>query len=203
MKKIIILTFLVLGLNNTNAQKLSYGALLGFNAYDVEIDGPISANSGFSGLNFGGFIEYQLKSNFAVKGNLLYSNVVEDNFITGSTNTFDGRLIDKLKVNTLQIHGLLKYDVNSEYNKGFYLIGGLRMTNVLSAKADGEKIEDFYKKSNFGAMFGFGFNFAKHFGLELVPEINLTNTLDSETNKTRNFGAYLNFTINIESIINK
>ncbi|WP_339887002.1 porin family protein [uncultured Flavobacterium sp.] len=203
MKKIILLTFLLFGLNNTNAQDLSYGALLGFNAYDVQIDGPISANSGFSGLNFGGFLEYQLNNNFGVKGNLLYSSVVEDNFITGSTSTFDGKLIDELKVNSLQIHGLLKYDVNSEYNKGFYLIGGFRMTNVLSAKADGEETEGFYKKSNFGAMLGFGVNFAHHFGLELLPEINLTNTLDSETNKTRNFGGYINFTINLESIINK
>ncbi len=203
MKKFILLSFLVFGLNYSNGQNLSYGAILGFNGYDIDIKGPLNAGAGYSGLNFGGFAEYQLNQRFGVKGNLLYNSVTEDNFYVVNNGATSGNFIDELKVNSLQIHGLLKYDVSKEYNKGFYVIGGFRMTNVLSTKADGEKIEDFYKKSNFGAMFGFGVNFAKHFGLEFIPEVNLSNTIDSDTNKAKNFGAYINFTINLESIINK
>ena len=203
MKKIILFTFLVFGLNNTNAQELSYGALLGFNAYDIDIEGPLNAGAGYSGLNLGGFVEYQLNSSFGIKGNLLFNSVKEDNFYIVNNRTVTAYLADEIKVNSLQVHGLLKYDVNREYNKGFYVLGGFRMTNILSAKADGEKIEDFYNKSNFGAMLGFGVNFAQHFGFEFIPEVNISNTLDSESNKAKNFGGYINFTINLESIINK
>ena len=203
MKKIVLLSFLIFGLNYSNGQNLSYGAILGFNGYDIDIEGPLNAGAGYSGLNFGGFVEYQLNNRFGVKGNLLYNSVTEDNFYVVNNGVTSGNFIDELKVNSLQIHGLLKYDVSKEYNKGFYLLGGFRMKNVLKTKADGEEIEDFYKKSNFGAMFGFGVNFAQHFGLEFIPEVNLSNTIDSDANKAKNFGAYINFTINLESIINK
>lgn len=187
----------------SNAQKVSYGAILGFNAYDLEIDGPINASAGYSGLNFGGFLEYQLNTSFGVRGNLLYNSVKEDYYYIVNGNQGSVVLFDQSEIKSLQLHTLLRYDVNKEYNKGFYLIGGFRMTNILNAKFDGQKNDDFYKKVNFGGMFGFGVNFAKHFGIELIPEVNLTNTIDSENNKSKNFGAYLNLTVNLESIINK
>lgn len=189
--------------NYSSAQNLSYGAVLGFNAYDIEIDGPLNAGAGYSGLNFGGFIDYQLNSSFGLRGNLIYTSVKEDNYyaINGNQGTFT--LFDESEIKSIQLHTLLRYDVNKEYNKGFYLIGGFRMTNILNAKLDGQENDDFYKKMNFGGMIGFGVNFAKHFGFEFIPEINLTNTLDSEINKSKNIGGYVNLTVNLESILAK
>lgn len=189
--------------NYSKAQNLSYGTILGFNAYDVEIDGPINADAGYSGLNFGGFLDYQLNNSFGVRGNLIYNSVKEDNYYVLNGNQFAGYLFDESEIKSLQIHILLRYDVNKEYNKGFYLIGGFRMTNILNARFDGQKDDNFYKKVNFGGMLGFGVNFAKHFGIEFIPEVNLTNTIDSENNKSKNFGAYINLTANLQSIINK
>lgn len=203
MKKTVLSIILLIGFNYTNAQNLSYGTLLGFNAYDVEIDGPMVAGAGYSGLNIGGFIDYQLNNSFGVRGNLIYNSVKEDNYYILNGNQVAGYLFDEAEIKSLQIHTLLRYDVNKVYNKGFYLIGGFRITNILDAKFDGEKNEDFYKKVNFGGMLGFGVNFAKHFGIELIPEVNLTNTLESEDNKAKNFGAFINLTVNLESIINK
>lgn len=202
MKKIILFLLVIGGSTKVMAQELGYGVLLGFNAYDVEIDGPISASSGDSGMNIGGFADYQLNSSFGVRGNLMYTSVEESHYTIeegGSVYyTFSA-----FNLKTLQLHALARYDVNKEYNKGFYITGGLRMTNILSAKGDGEQINDFYKKVNLGAMLGFGVNFAKHFGIEFIPEVNVTNTLDSKENKARNYGFYANLTVNVESLLRK
>lgn len=203
MKKITFIGLLFMIFNYSTAQNLSYGAILGFNAYDIEVDGPINAGAGYSGLNFGGFLDYQLNSSFGVRGNLIYSSVKEDNYYVKNGNQVTGYLFDESEIKSIQLHTLLRYDVNKEYNKGFYLIGGFRMTNILNAKLDGQENDDFYKKMNFGGMIGFGVNFAKHFGFEFIPEINLTNTLDSEINKSKNIGGYVNLTVNLESILAK
>ncbi len=203
MKKTLFTCFTFLFLQSVNSQKLSYGALMGFNAYDIEIDGPLNAGAGYSGLNIGGYVEYQINNRIGIKSNLIYTSVKEDNYYVIDHGVSYGNLIDKAEMNTLQIHALLKCDVRHSYTKGFYFIGGLRMTNVLNASGDGATLSGFYKSSNFGAMLGFGVNFAKHFGIELLPECNLTNTLDSSSNTAKNYGGYLNFTVNIESLIHK
>ncbi|UGS22064.1 outer membrane beta-barrel protein [Flavobacterium cyclinae] len=202
MKKITLIIIFSFFFNFSNAQNFSYGTILGFNAYDVEINGPINAGAGYSNVNFGGFIDYSLSNSFGIRGNLIYNSVKEDNYYLINGNQVVGYLFKESEIKSLQLHTLLKFDVNKEYNKGFYLIGGFRMTNILNAKFDGQENDNFYKKINFGGIFGFGVNFAKHFGIELLPEVNLTNTIDSENNKSKNFGAYLNLTVNLESIIN-
>lgn len=202
MKKITFIIMLFMLFNYSKAQNLSYGIMLGFNAYDVDIDGLIKGGAGYSGLNFGGFLDYQLNNSFGVRGNLIYNCAKEDNYYILNGNQVAGYLFDDSEIKSLQINTLLRYDVNKEYNKGFYLIGGFRMTNILNAKFDGQENDDFYKKVNLGGMLGFGVNFAKHFGFEFIPEVNLTNTIDSENNKSKNFGAYLNLTVDLESIIN-
>ncbi|HEX8574891.1 MAG TPA: porin family protein [Flavobacterium sp.] len=199
MKKITLLIIIFIGCNDASAQHLGYGALFGFNFYDLEIDGPIIADGADSGLNVGGFVEYQLNNRFGVRGSLIYISIKEGKYDITSNQGVS--LFDEAKIKSLQIHTLLKYDVSKVYHKGFYFIGGFRMTNVLNVTIDGEKNDDFYKKVNYGGMLGFGVNSAKHFGIEMLPEVNLTNTLQSKDNKARNYGVYLSFTANIESII--
>lgn len=201
MKKITLIIMFLMIFNNSAAQNLSYGAILGFNAYDINIGGPINDGSGHSGLNFGGFLDYQINSSLGVRGNLIYNNIKETEHYVVIRNQVTSYLFDKAEIQAIQIQTLLKYDVNNDYNKGFYLIGGFRMTNILNVKLDGQKNDDFYKRASFGAMLGFGCNFAKHFGIELIPEVNLTNPINSEENRSKNIGGYLNLTVNLESII--
>ena len=202
MKKSILSIFFLGLLNSVTGQELDYGVILGFNAYDVEIHGPLIASSGTSGVNIGGFADYQLNSSFGLRGNLLYTSVEETSYGIIENLTLND-LYKSVNYKTIQFHTLVRYDVNKDYNKGFYLTGGVRMNHVLSAKGDDENLPGFYKKINLGAMLGFGVNFAKHFGIELLPEVNLTNTLDSNENRSRNYGCYANLTINLESILRK
>ncbi len=109
----------------------------------------------------------------------------------------------KNKPKTLQPHALTKFDINKDYNKGFYLAGGLRNTFVLNAKSNAVDVKDFYKSSNFGAMLGFGVAFSKVTSIELLFEKNITNTLNVENNLTQNYGFYANLLINLEPSINK
>ena len=109
--KIIILSLLMLtGLNYATAQDFSYGVITGVNVYDIEIDGPLIASDGRSGLNIGGFAEYQLNSSFGVRGNLLYSNVKENDFgiIEGSTLT---PTYSEVNLKIIQLHALVRYDL--------------------------------------------------------------------------------------------
>ena len=52
-------------------------------------------------------------------------------------------------------------------------------------------------------MFGFGVNITKYFRIEIIPKTNLTNTLNYENNKVRDFGAYMNWAINLPLFFTK
>jgi hypothetical protein len=185
-----------------NAQELSFGPIIGLNSYDIEVDGPLTAEGANSSLNFGGFLDYNFKNNFGIRGNILYNSVTENGYSITENGIGSDFLFEEAKYNAIQIQGLLKYDVNEEYNKGFYLIGGLRMSAILSAESNNEDIKDFYNSTSFGVMLGFGVNFLKYFGVELIPDYNITNTIDSNDNKSKNFGAYLNLTFNLKPLLN-
>jgi len=201
MKSIFYLFTILLTSSFLNAQEISYGPILGVNSYDIEVEGPLSSTGASSSLNFGGFIDYNFKGNFGIRGNLIYNSINESEYYLIENGIGQGKFLDEVKLNMIQIQGLLKYDVSNNYNKGFYILGGLRMSNVLSAESNNKDVKEFYKNSNFGIMLGFGVNFLKHFGLELIPDYTITNTINSDNNKSKNFGEYLNLTFNLESLI--
>ncbi|MVO08140.1 outer membrane beta-barrel protein [Flavobacterium sp. TP390] len=204
MKKIKALFVLFLLCQSITAQELSYGPMIGFTGYDVNINGPINGGAGFSGLNFGGFIDYQLNASFGVRGSINYSVVKEDNYGAIVDRTWNN-LFEEAKIQLLQFNGLVRFDVNKSYNKGFYLTSGLKLSNALNVKIDGDKNDDFYAKTYLNFMFGLGVMLNKDISFEFIPEINVSNTLDylSEQNTSKNYGATLNITCNLDPIFRK
>ena len=184
------------------SQNLSFGPVIGANFYDIEIEGPVIGGSGGSYFNFGGFADYKLNNRFGVKSQLIYTNS-EENSYNYYDSGYNEELFSSAELKTLQLHALCKFDVRRDYSKGFYFVGGFRMTNILSAKSD-ENVDltDFYEKTNFGVLAGFGVTFLKNFSVELIPECNLTNTIASEGNTAKNYGAYFNLSYNLASILN-
>ncbi len=197
MKKLIVTTLLLFSLYKGIAQELSYGVITGWNFYDLEINGPFSGGAAISSLNYGGYAEYNLNNRIGVKFNLIYSNLTEDYIYYVKRGLYDS--YDEVEMSALNFQPLLKFDVSKEYNKGFYLLAGLQFTNV-SVKDN--FYEAFYKKNYYSGLFGFGVNFLNHFGTEVIITRNLSNTLTSSANTAQNYGAYFNFTVNIESVIN-
>jgi hypothetical protein len=187
------------------AQKFSYGVILGGNAYDIEVDGPISGGTATSSLNFGAFAEYQISNRFGIKANLISNKTTERHSydISAPNGGGDTRIFDKIELKTLQAHALLKFDFTDSYKTGMYLAGGFRMTSILDedAEDDTELLDGFYNSTNYGALLGFGINILKHFNVELLGDYSISNVIDSDTSKPQNLGLYLNIYVHIGSLI--
>ena len=195
MKKTLLSFSLLCCFGYMKAQNLTYGSILGLNIYDVEISGPIDGGAG-TGFNIGGYLDYKLNESFGVRIDLTYNIITEYDYYIDNI-----KVIDKINIQSLSLRPLARFDVNQEYNKGFYLVGGLTLANILSSKADNIANEDFYKKFNLSAVLGFGINFGRHFGFEILPEIGLSDALESTESKSIKTGAYLNLTLNLESLL--
>ncbi len=92
----------------------------------------------------------------------------------------------------------------TEYNKGFYFLAGPRMSFILSAEyQSGTDVTDFYKGTNFAAQLGFGINIANMFAIEILGDYGFSDIFEAEPMEIRTAGGYLNFNINIESLLSK
>lgn len=202
MKKNIIVLLLLIA-SNCFSQEYKYGVLVGSNFYDIQAKNLLVGAAG-SKFNIGGFLERRLNNRLGLKSYLFYGKVSESRYDVNSGNGYV-LLFEDLKLKTVQLHLLTKIDVKNDYNKGFYFLGGVRMTNVLDVESSINQnlADDFFKKSNFGALLGFGVSFAKHFSFEIVGDRNITGVYTSNKYKTKNIGAYGNLIINIESILRK
>ena len=69
-------------------------------------------------------------------------------------------------------------------------------------KKSKENSDDFFKEFYLSSVLGFGINFGKYFGIEILPEIGPSDALKSMENKSIKTGAFLNFIVYLESIIN-
>ncbi|MGB5418580.1 porin family protein [Algibacter sp.] len=201
MKKIFTLIFISLGALYLYSQESSYGLLLNTNYYDVAVKNgsQIGGEVTQPPFGIGVFYDYNFSNNLGFKTNLFFSSNKEryHYYQIGSNSRVD------LNKKSIQVSPHLKYDVRKEYNKGFYLMSGPRLSFVLSAKDnDGNKIEDFYKKVDFGIQLGFGFNFLKHFGFEILGDYGLNDISKTEP-IVKTAGIHANLTINLEPILNK
>lgn len=209
MKNTFLLILLVCMTQSTlKAQELTYGFLLGANAKDIEVDGAgLNAGGAYSAFNYsgfpadiGGYVDYGFDESFGFKANLFYGRTIHE-------YTLDPGLTKlNLLVDQITLQPLLKYDVNKEYGKGFYLLAGPRISFVLSTKVVDSNIDDaddFYKGSNFGAGIGFGFTFSKTIGFEMMGDYGLSNLIDFSEWKTTTAGASAILYFNLERVFNK
>lgn len=199
-KTITLLLFFILIYLNSFSQNLTYGPNLGWNNYAIEISGDFGAGAGKSAINYGGFLDYKLNDSFGLKTILLFNKTKETSYYS---NQIHNILYDEITLKTIQLHTLLKFDVNKDYNKGFYFLGGVRFTNLTSAKSDtNENLKDnFFKPTNFGALLGIGTIFMRDFSFEIVADYGFTNTLNSDNSRSKNLGAVINLAYNIEPLL--
>ncbi|WP_121666865.1 outer membrane beta-barrel protein [Mesonia aquimarina] len=195
------------------AQKISYGLSFGANYISVETDGAdenLYAGDSYSPfnekgfpVNIGGYFDYSLNESFGIKANLFYSKNVDEYLIYSDNN--ESTELDVMK-SAIKFQPLLKFDVNKEYGKGFYLLAGPQFSFILNeedARNNFELEENFYKSTNIGANLGFGLQFSSLIGAEIIGYYGLSNWIDNENIDTSTAGAYLNVYINLASIINK
>ncbi|MEX2349290.1 MAG: outer membrane beta-barrel protein [Flavobacteriaceae bacterium] len=209
MKNTFLLILLVCLTHTTlKAQDLTYGVMLGANFKNIEVEGDgLNAGAAYSDFKYtafpvdmGGYIDYGFDEAFGIKANLFYGRTVHE------YSSDPGSLSIHLMAGQVTLQPMLKYDVNKEYGKGFYLLAGPRASFVISSKFEDSDLGDadgFYKGSNFGAGIGFGFTFSKTIGFEMMGDYGLSNLLDSSDWKTETAGASVNLYVNLESLLNK
>ena len=206
MKKtyyLLLITFFVS--NNFYSQKLKYGLYLGFNAYDIEIEGPYSASGATSKTNIGVFADYQLNNRFGIKSNIFLNKTTETNYSVSTDVGYFSGIFGDVTYSSFQFQGLSKFDVRKNYDSGFYLLAGFRFSQIGNIKfEENQELEDeLLKKSNFGALLGFGTSITKYANFEILADRNISNPFKLTDDKSKNLGVYFNLNINISSFLNE
>ncbi|WP_121666145.1 outer membrane beta-barrel protein [Mesonia aquimarina] len=183
------------------AQDFSYGFLLGGVAKNIT-----STNEDFKTyssrtwpkvtkfpLSIGLYGDYKFSEKAGLLTNLFYSE------------TADGYENYTSRKASINLQPLIKFDVNGEYNKGFYVLGGARSTYVLNRDLEDnwkpderdEVISDFYKPLNFGVNLGFGFSIGKYIGFQVIGDYGFAML---EEYKTNTIGAYGNIYLKLDQL---
>ena len=163
MKEKSLILILLLTLNSFS-QTMNYGLILGINSTDSDsfFGNSIYPSDGFGldGFNVGAYLDYPISNKFGVKNYLTFNSDVETYKNAISTQQSFSDL--DININSIQLSSLLKYHFNNEYNQGFYLLSGPRISNILSTESQASfELNDTHKNFNFGLQFGFGFKIFK------------------------------------------
>lgn len=202
MKKIILTIGVFLSSFLIKAQDVSYGVILGSSAYDNEIKGDLEAGAGYDVLHFGVYFDYQIREKIGVKANLTYGKNKDTRYYINEPRLYTE--LDDIRYNKIEFQPHVKYDFKNEYDKGFYMLVGPRLSFVFNLENEsGDKIKDFYKNTRFGGQLGFGSSISKYFAFEFIGDYGFSNFLKDKTYKGKTLGGHLNLIVNLESIINK
>jgi hypothetical protein len=199
MRNIILGFCIVFGVFFSYSQNTSYGLALNTSYYDIENSKGIIYDGALAEVPFGigAFFDYNFKNNLGFKTILTFNTATESYRQIGG-NQF------RIKQNNLSLTPHFKFDTNGEYNKGFYLFAGPRLTFVLNEKdvRQNAPSSNFYKSTNFGIQLGFGLQFLNLFKFEVFGDYGLSNPLSIEID-SQTAGIIGNILIDIDSLLNK
>ena len=202
LKPLIVLFFLF-NLNSSNAQKLSYGIILGGNIYNDQ-----SSNSGPNDVgwdsghidfiipNLGGYVEYEFTKNMGVK--------LE---ITANSKTFEKgymqhSLEEMYTFHFIDINPNFKYDFGKEYRKGFYMMLGPKFALMTKAEFEGQNVTSEFEKVNIGLELGLGQRFLKFLEIEGKLDYGITPFYKFAGSKpSKIMGGYISLNVDIQRII--
>ncbi|MES2748410.1 MAG: outer membrane beta-barrel protein [Bacteroidota bacterium] len=201
--KLLFAILFLFNQNLINAQKLSYGVILGGNIFnDQSSNGGSndvfwdSGNDDFIVPNLGGYLEYELSKNMGLK--------LE---ITTNSKSFDkgfaNRSLDQMyKLNFIDINPNFKYDFGNEYRKGFYMMLGPKFALLTKAEFDGQNVTSEFEKVNIGLELGLGQRFLKFLEIEGKFDYGLTPFYKFPGSKPNKImGFYISLNVDIQKIV--
>lgn len=202
-KYVFLVLLFFLFTKTVKSQETQFGILAGPSIIDIEIDDPFAAGNSYTVINVGAFLDLPFSERWGLKSQVLYhTRSIQDYLNQSSTVMFHNF---KLETTALDIQPLLKYDVKNTYDSGFYILGGPRVSFILStSQFDGDTqgdFDDFYKSTNFGLNLGFGFTFLKHFGFQGLFDYGLTEIVDIDNTNAKTLGAYFLLEANLTSLL--
>lgn len=200
MKKTIILVSLFLAFSTSKAQEISYGLVLGGEAFmSANNSGGVrfSVKKSFI-TNFGGYAEYNFNNKIGIKTELTFNKKQ----VTYHYFVFDIPQKQAFDLSFFEISPSLKYDFGDEYRRGFYMLIGPKVSFITTVTADTEDAKKIFNTTNIGAHLGFGQRIAKIADLQLKLDYEITPFFETTKDRQSNFaGAYISLNIDIESII--
>ena len=155
MKKIILSIAAVFAFGFANAQDVKYGAKAGLNMSNISTDGA----SSLLAFHLGGFAELKLNDKFAVQPELLYS--AQGAKVGG---------VD-FNLNYINIPVMAKYYVADAIS----IEVGPQIGFLMSAKADGVDVKEFFSSTDFGLNLGGGYNLNEKMSLGLRYNMGLSD----------------------------
>jgi hypothetical protein len=166
MKKIILTAMAVFAFGFANAQKVEFGAKVGFNLANVT--GDAVGNSTRFGFNGGFFADINLSEKLVFQPELLYST---------QGAKYKGEDGYNANIDYLNVPLMLKYYVTEKFN----IEAGPQVGFLLSAKSkDSEgsySIKDETKSTDFGLNFGLGYDFTKNIFVNGRYNLGLSNII--------------------------
>ena len=189
MKKLLVTVFVLSVCYTINAQndkqqneKLRFGVKAGLNFANTTGNGldfffsSDESPENRLGLTLGGLVEYRVSEKFSVQSELTYSQ-------QGFREDYsDEDYVETYVLNYLNIPLLAKYYISDEFN----LEVGPQIGFLLAAKYkendEGEKYEEdakeFFKSSDFGLLFGLGYQLENGIGFNARYNLGLTDIFD-------------------------
>jgi hypothetical protein len=201
MKKIICLIFILTLSNVGNAQKLSYGPLVGAEYYDCANAGGLNTFHSKTSFvsNLGGYLEYSLSNKFGLKTEITFNKKE----ITYTFNGPLGEINTDFQLSLFEIAPSFKYDMGVEYRKGFYMLLGPKISIITKATSEGDDAKDAFKVTRIGLQYGVGSRVAKYIDVQAKLDYEITEFKDFENgNKSHFIGMYLSLNVDLERIIN-
>lgn len=175
-------------------QDLNFGLVLGGNITSTYSDGAselnLVDNSGVTNFYGGAYLDYYLSNKLGLKSDLIYTN---NKLATDSEND--------IKMNFLVLTPNLKYSFSDEYFKGFYLIGGPKISILTSAELDGTDVKEIFNSTTFGAQLGAGTNLNNYLSIEGKFDAGLSNMLSDDSDKLNFIAFILTLNLNINELI--
>ncbi|MCG8474178.1 MAG: PorT family protein, partial [Cytophagales bacterium] len=126
------------------------------------------------GFQAGAFAEFQFSDAFSIQPELLYS-------LEGAKTKGEGSV--PVNASYLNIPVLVKYYIT----EGLSLQAGPQIGFLMGANMDGEsdlgelgKVKDMYKSTNFGLVFGAGYDITENIGVDVRYNLGLTEVPEEE-----------------------
>ncbi|NMH28593.1 outer membrane beta-barrel protein [Flavobacterium silvaticum] len=185
---------------SANAQKLSYGIVIGGNLYNDQSSnsGPNevffdSGNDKFITPVFGLYGEYQLVKHMGVK---IEGIIHGQEFIKGFSNR---DLDEKYKFTFVDINPSFKYDFG-EYRSGFYLQLGPKVAFMTKAELEGNDVKNQFKAVHLGGVFGFGWRVLKYVDIQAKADAGLSPFYKDDHSSCKIFNLYLTLNVDVARI---
>jgi len=190
MKKMILVVGLTMSMllqvnaqsNNDTSSKLKFGVKAGVNLANASgnginfLFGRDESSENRLGLTIGGLVEYQLSEKISLQGELAYA---QQGF---KKNYSDDDYKETFALNYLNVPVMAKYYIADELSFEVGSQFGFLLAAKYNENDDGDKYEEdvkeFFKSTDFGIIFGLGYQLENGLGLNLRYNLGLSNIFD-------------------------